>query len=413
MVLRMIKFQHLPQNNDIREYLGLNLKMLSFIGLEFNLNNDQPIKKSKFMQILPIFMTNIVSLTIAALEITFIAFVLRNHEEHLAVQICSELFSNILCIGKSLRMATAVESIQAAFDEVSILWAKHRPNQHCKMEIMKKARSTLNFSRWYLGFLITGIAGFALPPIHNFVYQYFIRDANNYTLAFSKRIFLLRYPFEINNVPLFFFVLTEEGYILLISAMHWVTCDTLFAQITTHTSIQLKILHYDIGALIDHESVEDRLKAKILIIIRRHQCLLRVCRLIEDIFSPVILTTVLLSALNICVNIFETKAMNAEGNYARAALHANLVLILFLQILFYCSFAETLTDQTSAIAESVYNCKWTEKNHKLGFYLQMIMMKSQSPFYCTAYGFFPIGHARMASIISTSFSYLMMLQSMS
>lgn len=88
------------EDDSIRKYLGFNLKLLSFIGLEFNLNNDRPIKKSRFVQTLPIFMTNTLSLTVAIIEVTFIRVVLKQHEKHLAAQISSELFSNILCISK-------------------------------------------------------------------------------------------------------------------------------------------------------------------------------------------------------------------------------------------------------------------------------------------------------------------------
>lgn len=103
LVYKTIRENHpsSQDNADIRKYLGLNLRMLSFIGLEFSLNDDRPIKKSRFMQTLPIFMTNAMELTIAAVQISFIAFVLREHrEERLTTQICSELFSNVLCISK-------------------------------------------------------------------------------------------------------------------------------------------------------------------------------------------------------------------------------------------------------------------------------------------------------------------------
>lgn len=101
--------ENAPQDDDIRKYLNFNFNMLSFIGMEFNLNNDRPIKKSKFQQIIPIFVTNVMGLTLAAFEVNTVAFILREHnKEFSTTDICSELFSIILCICKVFKCKVAV-----------------------------------------------------------------------------------------------------------------------------------------------------------------------------------------------------------------------------------------------------------------------------------------------------------------
>ncbi|OXU26576.1 hypothetical protein TSAR_012201 [Trichomalopsis sarcophagae] len=86
--------------------------------------------RSRFMQILPILMT----ITVNAILIT--------------IQII------------------AVKGMQKPFDEVSLFWTKYRPNERCRMEVLKTADKSLIFCRCYLGIVISGITAFGLPPIY-------------------------------------------------------------------------------------------------------------------------------------------------------------------------------------------------------------------------------------------------------
>lgn len=65
--------------------------------------------------------------------------------------------------------------------------------------------------------------------------------ASNYTREYDKRIFFMKYPFEIQNFKTYFFVIVEEGYLLYGTALFWMCSDTLFAQISTHTSLQFEV----------------------------------------------------------------------------------------------------------------------------------------------------------------------------
>lgn len=54
--------------------------------------------------------------------------------------------------------------------------------------------------------------------------------------------------------------------------------------------------------------------------------------------------------------------------------------------------------QTRTFADTAYSANWVKKSKVLGFYIQMLILKSQNPFYCTGYGFFPIGHTRLTAV---------------
>lgn len=57
-----------------------------------------------------------------------------------------------------------------------------------------------------------------------------------------------------------------------------------------------------------------------------------------------------------------------------------------------------LIQQTESIADSVYNLNWTTKDYKLRSDIHLIIMRAQKEFYCTAYGFFPIGHQKLTAV---------------
>ncbi|NP_001177618.1 odorant receptor 285 [Nasonia vitripennis] len=401
-------------NKDIEKYLGLNLKMLSCIGLDVSLENDDVIQERRILEKMPIFMTNGLGIFAAILQISLITDSMTHNRMFLATQVSSHLFSNMLCISKGYQLATAIAKLGEILREIALIWKQNPLNDEFHRNILSDAAKTLLFCKVFVVVTLCAVFGFGLPPLQNLFFQYLhARNSANHTYDYSQRVFIIEYPFPIQDVLTYSSVLLEEEYLLLASGLYWVCCDTLFAQLTTHISLQLEILQYDIETLINRESAEDRLNENFIIIVKRHRKLLSICELIESVFSPVILTTVVLSGMNICMNVFELSKTISEGNYAEAALHAFLFMNTFLQIVFYCTFAEKLTEQTSFVANSIYNCKWTEKNCKFRVYLQMLIIRSQNPFYFTAYGFFPIGHKRLTTVINTAFSYYMMLQTTS
>ena len=51
----------------------------------------------------------------------------------------------------------------------------------------------------------------------------------------------MKYPFAIAEPVTYFSVVLEEEYLLFADALYWACCDTLFAQLTTHISLQFQV----------------------------------------------------------------------------------------------------------------------------------------------------------------------------
>ncbi|NP_001177609.1 odorant receptor 269 [Nasonia vitripennis] len=400
-----------PTEDDLEYYIGFNLKLLSSIGLKCSLEKN--LKSLGLINKLPTFIMCIHGLIFFIFENYFIRDIWSS-DKTLAMQILSQEVSNIQCISKGFFLAFAIERMQNVFQEMQYLWKTYRPSQDNRKKILLGAHQTFSFCKIYFFVLLSCSISYFLcliPSLFNLAQQYRNREANNYTYDFSQRLGLVKYPFEIPNIPTYLLIVFQEAfYLFYTAALFWVSGDTLFAQSVTHICLQFKILKYDIDATFNREDMRDHLS--LVTIVKRHRDLLRICKLIEEVFSPIILSIMLLSSLNLCVNVVGIRGTIAKENYQETAINVTIFMLTFLQILFYCTFAEKISEETRSLADTIYNCDWTVKNYKLRFYIQLIIMRCQKPFYCTAYGFFPIGHLQLTTVLNTAFSYYMMLQTM-
>ena len=72
--------------------------------------------------------------------------------------------------------------------------------------------------------------------------QYRHRKAPNHTYDFSQRVFPISYPFDVSTNAIYFTVLFQEMWVLFGLCLFWVCCDAMFASLTTHLRLQLKVI---------------------------------------------------------------------------------------------------------------------------------------------------------------------------
>ncbi|XP_016838737.1 odorant receptor 266 isoform X1 [Nasonia vitripennis] len=388
------------------DYTKLNSLLFRCMGMGIGTDGNKRDKRSQIIERVPTVLINIICLLDFVYQMQWINDIWKT-DKKFVLQILTNALSNFVCLCKGFRLVYNREDLQTLFEDMAVIWRRRMPRHEIRNEISREAQKTLVFCRFYVIMILFLSLSFCLPPLKYFILQFTDRNANR-TYDYTERIFFVRYPFEVNNLKVYNFLFIQELWVLYAAALHWMCCDTLFVQLTSHTSLQFKILHYDTETS-DNTKDERQSRKNIVDIIRRHQELLRICDAIEDVFSPIIFIIMLLSAITMCVNLFELQEMFLEAQYAGIALQSFHFMSVFFQLLVYCDYAETLTEQAGSIAEAVYNSKWTENGHVLRMNLQMCIMKSQKPFYCTAYGFFPIDHQRITTILKTAMSYYMML----
>ncbi|OXU32019.1 hypothetical protein TSAR_001181 [Trichomalopsis sarcophagae] len=375
--------ENLPlTKHDIEYFFKDNLKLLSKIGFECSLTKKS--EKFKFYHRIPTYIANFCGLIFFALQIYFVIDKIQTNTV-LAIQSFSYALINIQSILKGFITANSIEIIQQIFENLGIFWQKYMSRKPGRELILDRAYKIISLCKFFFAMAITCCFVFVMQFLIKFSIQYLNREATNHTYDFSNTVALLKYPFEIPNLPVYFLLISGEIIYLFVCVVFWCNPDSLFVTLTSHVYVQFKALKIDMTSAFNNSTLKER---SILIdMVNRHRELLRMCYLIEDTYSPIIFSTTLLSAVNMCVTIYATREYIDKGYYLEMGIPLFLFIGASFQILFYCVFAETLTDE-------------------------MIIMRCQKPFYCTAYGFFPIGHPQLTSIISTAFSYYMMLKTM-
>ncbi|XP_014204435.1 odorant receptor 67c-like [Copidosoma floridanum] len=390
------------------KYLGLNVKMLGCMGLAVSLNNRKINYKYFILEKLPTLLT-----TVLALFELFCRFqsITRswNNDFSFALQMLSFLLSSFICAFKGFRIAMAINSIRSVLPEMAEMWQKYPPREHrLKARVLSSAARSLLFSKLYFFHVVLGI-GIAAPPVLKFFSNCFTSEVMNEACDLTVRVYLVEYPFEINSRLLYFVILVKEEWMFFNSAFYWACCDTLYIQFVTHVILQLKILKFDINDVLKHENDEKQVTVYLIGFIKRHQVILRFCHQIEKIFSPVLFVAMITSSVNICLAIFGVQEIFKASNYNDIATYMFILAGVTYQMLLYCIYADSLTQEAMLVANAAYGSDWVDKNHKLWTYLRVLMLRSQVPVNFTALGFFTISLRRLTMISKGAVSYFAML----
>ncbi|NP_001177607.1 odorant receptor 267 [Nasonia vitripennis] len=404
-----------PTEDDLEYYFAFNLKLLALVG--FKCSMDKKEKGLGFVNKLPSYIMCIQGTILSLFEVYLLRDIYKDEDKTIVMQVLSQGVENTLNVCKGFFLAYSIERMENVLQEIKFLWNTYRPSPDNRKIILAEAQQTYSYCKIYFCVLASCCTSYFLcylPALFKLAQQYRDREANNYTYDFSQRLLLLKYPFDIPSIPIYFLVELQEGfYLFYAAALFFVSGDTLFAQTVTHICLQFKILKFDIDAMFNPENTGEKDHLNLVTFIKRHRDLLRVCALIEEVFSPIILSMMLLSSIALCVDLVGIRGTMEKNNYEETAVVITLMMLTLLQILFYCTFAEKITEETRSLADTMYGCNWTMKNNKLGLYIHLMILRAQKPFQCTAYGFFPIGHSQLTTIINTAFSYYMMLQTTS
>ncbi|XP_023290097.1 putative odorant receptor 92a [Orussus abietinus] len=257
-----------------------------------------------------------------------------------------------------------------------------------------------------------------VPRFSDLLRQYAFTKTENNSYNFTATVVHAKYPFPINDVWTYAGVLLYEQVICSYLVLYWMCCDSLFAQFATHTAIHIEVLRHDLVSIAENsDETEDSMLKRLANIAERHKRIFEYCEGIERIFSPVIFLSMLLTAICLCTCMHQLETMSSEGNYLEIGKYLVHLASLFVQTIIYCGYSNLLTDewtllQTEQMAHAAYNCDWTNRNQKFKRMLQMILMRSQKPFSCTAYGFFPVSLNQVTTIFSTAISYFTVLKTM-
>nr|AQN78417.1 olfactory receptor 15 [Meteorus pulchricornis] len=145
-------------------------------------------------------------------------------------------------------------------------------------------------------------------------------------------------------------------------------------------------------------------------IAKQHDQLFEYCHLIETFYNPIIFLSVLSSAVNTCCCLYAMEAQVAAGNKNEISKSAFYLIVLALQIMIYCGYAETLTQSSMRVFQACTWAKWTDWNKRNKIILFIIMMRAQKEYEYTVYGMIVVNLNRLTLIANGSISYFMLLR---
>lgn len=151
------------------------------------------------------------------------------------------------------------------------------------------------------------------------------------------------------------------------------------------------------------------IKIQIIHVIKHHQVVLWFCDNMEKNFHLILFLQAMISSLLICFVGFQVSATLMEQS--KMIKFASHLIVAFFQLLLFCFPGDMLIRESFSISTAVYSIQWSQLATFVKDELCMIIVRSQRPSYITAGKLYIMHLENFTAILSTAFSYFMMLQS--
>ncbi|RLZ02283.1 Odorant receptor 58 [Cephus cinctus] len=214
------------------------------------------------------------------------------------------------------------------------------------------------------------------------------------------------YPFEMHSTPNYEMLLTFQVIIGCSIAVSSAAVDSLLVTAVFHVCGQLEILRKYFENLHSSETALEETEKKVAAAIKRHSKLIDLCDLIEDCYSQITLSQLLVASLNVCLSGFGLLLAIESGNIKVFLKFLLLLIAMLQQILIYSVTGDYLSSKSTAIRSAIYKMKWYELPPSLSKALMLIAIRAERPLVVTAGKFFPMSLENFTQIIKTAASYL-------
>ncbi|XP_063834209.1 putative odorant receptor 92a [Ostrinia nubilalis] len=248
---------------------------------------------------------------------------------------------------------------------------------------------------------------FGFGPLVVIVVKYFVSGKLELTLPF-----LDVYPVDCYDLRIWPFAYIHQIWTTVIVLSEIFAVDFLFYICCTHIKMQFKVLNLEVTKVIAEERsariIEDETsRNKFNELVKWHQDIIGSASMLEEIYSKSNLVNYLSSSLIICLTGFNVTAIN---NMTIVVTFAILCVAGMLQIFFVCFFGDMLKDSSTAVSTAVYNSRWYLADAAFGKSALIMQTRAQKPCTVTAAGFADVNLKAFMKILSSSWSYFALLQ---
>ncbi|CAK1580961.1 unnamed protein product [Parnassius mnemosyne] len=182
--------------------------------------------------------------------------------------------------------------------------------------------------------------------------------------------------------------------------LFFTSVDILYYVLTCHLCCHFSLISNELQYL------DTMTMSSLRNIVKKHQYILKLSLILEDIFTVPNFFNVLMGSLQICALGFNL-TMGDWTQMLGVVLFLNSVLI---QIYMTCLFGENLICESEKVGEAAYACLWYNMDVRPMKHILLLLLRSKKPQILTAYKFSVISYQCFTKIISTSWSYFTILR---
>ncbi|CAH0397524.1 unnamed protein product [Chilo suppressalis] len=227
--------------------------------------------------------------------------------------------------------------------------------------------------------------------------------------------FVAWYPFDETDIrywPIAYFHQLWAGFFDA-SSVHG--SDSFYSLSCVFLQIQFKTLQYDIEQIIPEETnintpeFYKSFRKRFMLIVMRHQELIRCVNVLEVIYSKSNLCIIAVSSIVICISAFN---FTTSDDIIWRTIFLGFFIMWLLQVFSLCYYSNLISLSSTEVSNAIYNSYWYKANAEVMKDLLFVLRRGQKPCKLTAWGYSDLNLAVFSKIVSTSWSYFALLQTM-
>nr|QNL15044.1 olfactory receptor 100 [Aulacocentrum confusum] len=157
-----------------------------------------------------------------------------------AIEIFTAICPGVLCAVKGVRLWTHRADLYWLLRRFKYLWDSANSRDLLDDNMKEAARST-QFMRFCYTIVVTVlVTSYAVRP-YILLIDHRLRPHPNESFDYSMTVYPSSYSFSTDTPFSYFLCVTYEQIVIVFVALYWISCDTLFAQLTTHICIHYRV----------------------------------------------------------------------------------------------------------------------------------------------------------------------------
>nr|AQN78500.1 olfactory receptor 98 [Meteorus pulchricornis] len=284
-------------------------------------------------------------ITICMLQVHTISRVFHDEFSYVVV-IGASIVPDLTSIVKIIRLWTKRVELYNILQGIGVMWEFTRSTHSITTEMAETARRTKLLTKYYaIGVGVMCIV-YMIQPYSLTLADYSNREIND-SFTYSANVFPFNFPYKIDSFTVYIISVTYQQLGAVAVCIIWASCDTLYAQITFHVSVQFMVLANTLQEIVNNcgnSCVDRKIEIELKNIIRKYHQLFTCCNSIQIFFNPIIFFSIMSNAISLCCCAYRLNTNVTNGHWEEMPKEIFALISISAQTMIFCICADTLTD---------------------------------------------------------------------